>query len=324
MSSVGELLRSGVERLRASGSESARLDAELLLGHVLGVDRTTILAHPEASVGPASELAYAVSLGRRERGEPVAYIRGFKEFRGLAFSVDSRALIPRPETELAVDIVESEVARRLTAAPRPAGAPPLRVLDAGTGCGTIAVALAVALRGRRMLDEVRIVATDVDEGTLQLARENAVAHAVADRVEFLLADLVPAQPGRFAVVAANLPYIDADEVDRLPIAASFEPRQALDGGSDGLALIGRLLARLPAILEPDGTAVLEIGSDQGRRVRDLVAGIEPAPDGDGWRAEILTDLAGMPRIARVQRVAMGAATTSPEAAPEAHEPAGPA
>jgi release factor glutamine methyltransferase len=293
---VDELLRAGVERLRGSGSESPRLDAEVLLGRAIGVDRTGIVAHPEAPVGADAAATYEAAIRRRETGEPVAYIRGFKEFLGLAFAADRRALIPRPETELVVEIVEAAVVRRLAGAPRPPGSPPLRVADVGTGSGTIAVALAVALRKRRMLDEVRIVATDLDPEAIQLARENAVGHGVADRLEFVVADLLPADGERLDVVAANLPYIPSDAVDRLPIAASFEPRGALDGGPDGLGLIRALLDRLPAALRSDGTAVLEIGSDQAASISEAVAQRMP-----GWTCEILSDLAGRPRVARIER-----------------------
>ena len=296
MATVDELLRIGLDRLRASGSESPRLDAELLLARAIGVDRTTVIAHPEAPVGPAAAATFSADLDRRALGEPVAYIRGFKEFHGLALSADARALIPRPETERLVEVVEAAVVARLVAAPRPVGTPPMRVADVGTGSGTVAIALAAALRRRRMLDEVRIVATDIDPAALQLARENAVGHGVADRIEFLVADLLPGDGLLLDVVAANLPYVASDEVDRLPVAASFEPRAALDGGPDGLDVIRGLLARLPRVLRPDGVAVLEIGSDQSQRVVAAVTATMP-----GWRCEIIADLAGLPRVARIER-----------------------
>jgi release factor glutamine methyltransferase len=295
MATVADLLRIGVDRLRASGSESPRLDAELLLGKSVGLDRTRIIAYPEAPVGESAAEAYEADLARRERGEPIAYIRGLKEFHGLAFAIDPRALIPRPETERLVDLAEAEVVTRLLAAPRPTGTPPVRVADVGTGAGTIAIALAVALRRRRMLDEVRIMATDLDPEAIRLARENAVGHVVADRIEFIITDLLPLDGERFDVLAANLPYVPSDEIDGLPIAASFEPRQALDGGPDGLAVIREMLDRVPRVLRSDGVALLEIGSDQG----DLLAA-EVASRMSGWTCEVLPDLAGLPRVARLE------------------------
>lgn len=297
MPTVEELLRAGTERLRASGSESARLDAEVLLGHAIGADRTVIVAHPEAPVGTGAAERYEQDLVRRERGEPVAYIRGFKEFYGLALATDARALIPRPETERLVELAEAEVMWRLTSAPRPPGSPPLRVIDVGTGGGTIAVALAVSLRRRGVGGEVEIVATDESPDALDLARENAVGHSVADRVLLLEADLLPPVVARpWDVLLANLPYVRTDAIDGLAIAASFEPRRALDGGEDGLAVIGRLLDRLPEAIVEDGSALLEIGSDQAEAMASLVGAKLP-----GWTCKVELDLAGLPRVARLQR-----------------------
>ncbi|MDP9483550.1 MAG: peptide chain release factor N(5)-glutamine methyltransferase [Chloroflexota bacterium] len=298
MATVEELIKVGVERLRASGSESPRLDAELLLARRVGLDRTRIVAYPEAPVGESAAAAYDSDLSRRELGEPIAYIRGIKEFHGLAFVADPRALIPRPETERLVELAEAEVVTRLLAAPRPPGTRPIRVVDIGTGSGPIAIALAVALRRRRMLNDVRIMATDLAPEALQLARENAVGHGVGDRIEFIVADLLPLDGELIDVVAANLPYVASAIVDELPVAASFEPREALDGGADGLDVIRALLERLPRVLRPDGVALLEIGSDQAQLLASETAARIP-----GWACEVLPDLAGLPRVARLEPAA---------------------
>lgn len=294
------LLREGVERLRDAGSETARLDAELLLGHAVGVGRTVILAHPEAPVGVDAARRYRADLDRRAAGEPVAYLRGLKEFFGLAFSVDRRALIPRPETERLVELAEAELVRRLTAGPRTAGAALIRVVDVGTGSGAIAVALAVTLCRRGAPSSVQIVAVDLSTEALDLARENAVGHAVADAITFHEADLLPAERDLggppYDLVLANLPYVRHDALAGLPVAASFEPVLALDGGADGLAVIARLLEQLPAALAEGGLALLEIGADQGdaivERCRDLLP---------GWNCAVEPDLAGLPRVARIWR-----------------------
>ena len=297
MTTIDALLRSGVDRLRAAGSESPRLDAELLLGNAVGVERTAIIAYPAAPVGANAAAHYEDALARRERGEPVAYIRGVKEFHGLAYAVDDRALIPRPETELLVDLALAEILRRLTESPRPPGALPISVADVGTGSGAIAVALAVALRERGTGAEVRFFATDISEDALQLATENAAGHGVADVVRFAVADLLPpVVPGPFDLVLANLPYIPSDEVPRLPVAASFEPRLALDGGADGLAIIRALFERLPDVLAAGGAALLEIGSDQEEAA--LAAARDGFPD---WPMEVLPDLSGRPRVLRLER-----------------------
>jgi release factor glutamine methyltransferase len=297
VATVDELLRSGVDRLRNSGSETPRLDAELLLGHAIGVERTAVIAHAAAPVGADAAARFDRDIERRAQGEPVAYIRGLKEFYGLAFAVDRRALIPRPETEKLVELAEAEVMRRLTSGPRPPGSPSIRVADIGTGSGCVAVALGVALRRRRVVTEVEIIATDGSPEALDLARENAVGHGVADRVRFLEADLLPpVVVTAFDVVLANLPYVRTDAVDGLPIAASFEPRDALDGGRDGLRVIARLLARLPEALAGDGVALIEVGADQGEAIVALARHELP-----GWTCEVERDLAGLPRVARVRR-----------------------
>ncbi len=294
---TGALLTEGAERLRASGSETPRLDAELLLGHAVGVGRTVVLAHPEAPVGADAVRRYRADLERRAAGEPVAYLRGLKEFYGLAFEVDARALIPRPETERLVELAEAEVMRRLGAGPRGrdrrCGSP-----TSGPGAARSPSPWRSSLRRLRALEAVEFVLTDISPDALDLAKENAVGHAVADRMTFVEGDLVPPGLAPFELVLANLPYVRHDAMAGLPRATSFEPALALDGGADGLEVIGRLLASLPDVLAPDGLALLEIGADQGEAIVELVGSSLP-----GWRCTVEPDLAGLPRVARVVRVA---------------------
>ena len=302
MPTVGEVLPGAIERLRDAGSESARLDAEVLLASAIGTGRTTLLAHPEAQVGTGALERFEEGIARRSRGEPVAYIRGIKEFFGLAFAADGRALIPRPETERLVEAGIAAVMARLTAPGRGRGPAPVRVVDVGTGGGAIIISLAVELRRRKvdLATDVMLAATDASSDALGLARENAVGHAVGDVIAFEEADLLPASlpdDGRaFDVVIANLPYVRSDAIAGLPIAASFEPPAALDGGPDGLDVIRRLLARLPEALADTGVALLEIGADQGSAAPAAVADALP-----GWQASVEKDLAGHPRVLRVAR-----------------------
>jgi release factor glutamine methyltransferase len=297
MATVRELLDVGVARLREAGSETARLDAELLLAFALDTDRTGVVAHTDAPVGDGAAARFEAGLDRRAAGEPVAYIRGVKEFHGLAFGVDPRALIPRPETEKLVELAELEIVRRLIGAPRPPGSPPISVVDVGVGSGAVAVTLAVQLRRRKMADEVDITATDTSEEALQLARENAVAHAVGDRITFANTDLLPGDAVRqWDVVLANLPYVRSDALPTLPKAASFEPVLALDGGPDGLRVIDRLLGLLPTALATGGAALLEIGGDQAVEMRALAADRLP-----GWKCDVELDLGGLPRVAVIRR-----------------------
>ena len=303
MATVGGLLAAGTDRLRAAGSPSARLDAELLLADALGTDRTGVLAHPDGLAGDGPAARFAAALERRAAGEPVAYIRGMKEFHGLALGVDARALVPRPETELLVDLALGELVDVLGRAPRPAGTPPISVADVGTGCGAIAVAIAAALRCGGMAADVEIFASDLSADAAALARENAVAQGVADRVGVAVADLLPPAgasagllraPERFDLVCANLPYIRKGDLADLPAPVRFEPPEALDGGPDGLAVVRRLLVLLPGRLNDAGLALLEIGSDQADAICDAAAAALP-----GWACQVSADLAGLPRIARI-------------------------
>ena len=298
MPSVEELLREATSQLREAGSATPRLDAEVLLAAVLDLDRTRVIAHADAPVPDGRAAAFREALVRRAAGEPVAYIRGLKEFYGLAFSVDRRALIPRPETELLVELAERAIAERLLVPGRRGAQAPVSVVDIGTGSGAVAVALAVSLRRRRMDSNVTILATDASEDALDLAAENVVAHAVADLVRLRRADLVPEEQAPFDLVVANLPYVRSGAMAALPVATTYEPAAALDGGADGLAVIGRLLDRLPVILVADGQALLEIGGDQGEAIRDAVDRRL-----GGWRCEVELDLGGLPRVARVERSA---------------------
>jgi release factor glutamine methyltransferase len=190
---------------------------------------------------------------------------------------------------------------RLGAAGRGRDPAPVRIADVGTGGGAIIVSLAVELRRRKvnLATDVTLLATDASSDALGLARENAVGHAVADVIEFVEADLLPPAPdhgGPIDVVLANLPYVRSDAIAGLPVAASFEPSMALDGGPDGLAVARRLLGLLPRALADDGVALLEIGADQASAAPAAVEEILP-----GWVASVETDLAGLPRVLRVAR-----------------------
>jgi release factor glutamine methyltransferase len=295
---VGALIREGTDSLRQSGSETARLDAELLLGHVVRADRATLIAMPDAPVGADHVAQFRTLIDRRATGEPVAYIRGIKEFYGLALAVDPRALIPRPETELLVELGLDRLRRLLTEQVRPPNGEPLLVWDVGTGSGAICVALAVESRRRGYAPDVRFRASDVSADALALATENAVFHGVADIIDFAVADL--AEEAAFELRAktdlllANLPYVPTATVPTLAVAASFEPVLALDGGPDGLDLVRRLMGQVGGVLAADGVALLEIGSSQGEEVKNAAASAVP-----GWVATIHNDLAGLPRVAEI-------------------------
>jgi release factor glutamine methyltransferase len=256
-----------------------------------------LAAHPEALLGTGQARAFEASLERRARGEPVAYIRGLKEFYGAAIVVDERVLIPRPETETLVELALARVRADLSSAPRPVAVPYV-VWDVGTGSGAIAVVVGLELRRRRYRDAVRFLVSDVSPDALAVATINIVAHGLADLVDVALGDLTDVLPAPPPVdlLVANLPYIPSADIAALPVAASFEPREALDGGPDGLAAIRRLLGELPGVLGEGGAALLEIGADQVEGVRAAADELLP-----GWRLEVHADLGGSPRVVAFRR-----------------------
>ena len=229
----------------------------------------------------------------------------------MAFAVDARALIPRPETEVLVDLALGAIGERLARAPRPPGTPPLAVADVGTGSGAIAVALAVALRRRGMLGEVEIVASDASDEAADLARENAVAQAVGDRVAVIDGRPAAARrdgrraccvvPARFDVVCANLPYIPSAIVPGLPVAASFEPRDGARRGP-GRARRHPAPARAAARSGWQRPAWRSWRSATSRARRSAL----PPPSGlPGWGVRVEPDLAGRPRVAVIERARPG-------------------
>jgi release factor glutamine methyltransferase len=254
-----------IQTLGQEGVESPRLDAELLLAHVLGVNRAAILAWPERRLTPKEITRYRDLVARRAAREPLAYVVGHREFFDLDFSVDPRVLIPRPETEL---LVEHALAFAREMEPPHGGT--IEIADVGVGGGAIAVTLAVHLPG------ATVYALDGSVGALAVTDENAHWHGVADRVHCLLGDLLDPLPRAVDLIAANLPYVATDEWEELPPEIrDYEPRDALDGGADGLEHIRRLLGTAGSHLLPGGKILLEIGAAQGAQVTALARGHFP-------------------------------------------------
>ena len=286
VTTVGAALSSATARLRRTGSPTPRLDAEVLLAHLLGAERAWLLAHPEAAV-PVD--AYAALVGRRAAGEPVAYIRGFKEWRSLRIRTDARALIPRPETELLLELAIDELERRLAEADGP-----LLAWEVATGSGALAVALALHFDAAIRRGRLRLVASDLSPDALELAAENLASHGVAARVELLRTDLLePAGTAlpRPDVVVANLPYVPTADVDADYGSLRYEPRAALDGGREGLDVIGGLCAQLPEQAAAGATVLLEVGAGQA----PAVAAMAPA----AASVELVRDLAEVERVVRI-------------------------
>jgi len=266
--------------LENAGIEEPRLDAEVLLAHALGITRAQLHAHPQRQLSTVELAHYRQLIERRARREPVAYIVGHKEFYGLDFFVDNRVLIPRPETELLVERgLEMAQARNLRL-----------IADVGTGCGAIAVSLAVHL------PQALLYATDASPAALEVAAHNCRRHGVEDRVRLLQGYLLEPLPEPVDLIVANLPYVSAAEWAQLPPEVSrYEPREALHGGPDGLNHIRSLLAQAGGYLKPAGAILLEIGATQGEAVITLAKRYFPAA-----RVEIVQDYARLNRIVIVR------------------------
>jgi release factor glutamine methyltransferase len=266
---VRDALTAANDAFAAAGVDTPRLDAEVLLAEATGWDRARLAAEPEAAVDSAAGRRFGAMVRRRIRREPVAYIVGRKGFRNLDLAVDRRALIPRPETELLVELA-------LELQPRTA-------LDVGTGSGAIALALADEL------PRCELVATDTSEHALALARENAERLGLAGRVRFERGTVPPER--RFDLVLANLPYVRDAELPALePEIAEHEPQEAVVAGAGGLEAIATVATPATAALEPGGSLALEVGVDQAGPVAELML------DLGFFQVEARQDLAQIPRV----------------------------
>jgi len=274
----------GRARLAAVGIEAAGLEACVLFEHAAGFDRAALLARGPEAVEPEAARRYDFFLGERTRRIPLAYLTGEREFWSLRLRVDSRVLVPRPETETLVEAALDRIS------------PGARVADVGTGSGAVVIALA------RELGAGAFIGTDRCAGAIEVARANAAEHGLSRSIEFLEGDLlVPlcTLPGLFDAIVSNPPYIPTAELrDLQPEVRDFEPRAALDGGSDGLDLIGRLIAGAPPLLRRGGWLLLEMGAGQADPVRSLL-------QRTGGYDEISTrrDLAGIERVVAARRAA---------------------
>lgn len=313
---IGKILQWTEQYFQKAGLESPRLDAEVLLSHVLHKERIFLYVHFDQPLEQAELAAYRECIKARAAHRPVAYITGHKEFMGLDFQVTKDTLIPRPDTEILVEAV----LKRL----KPGGgeAP---IADIGTGTGAICLSLL------KYLPQLRAVATDISTGALAVAQKNAASLEVADRVEFRQGDMLAplrqwageqsrtsagdatqSQPGvgeaaqgrsgareisqragrLFAAILSNPPYIPKGDIAGLePDVRAFEPMSALDGGLDGLDYYRQLLAGAAELLEPEGFLAVEVGIGQAGQLRDMAANMPQ------WgKCEILRDLAGIERV----------------------------
>jgi len=283
--SVREALDAAVDALAAAGVDDPRLDAELLLGEAMGRERSALVADAGAEVPASAGRAFGEMVRRRLRREPVAYILGRKGFRRLELAVDSRVLVPRPETELLV-----ELALELR---------PQRVLDVGTGSGAIALAVADEL------PDAEVIATDTSPAALEVARANAQRLDLAERVRFV-EGTVPDESNGFDLVLANLPYVaERDWPSLQPDVTRYEPREALLAGPDGLDAYRALIPECPLLFsryatQRKGALAVEVGEGQAGAVAELMGGAGFGP------VETRRDLAGIERVVIGRSVKTGA------------------
>lgn len=270
-----EVLRGAETYLAARGVDSPRLNAEHLLARALGLKRMELYLQFDRPLGEQDRAPLRDMVKRRGAREPLQHILGTAEFHGRTFTCDRRALIPRPETEQLVEIALD----MMRALPAPA------ILDAGTGSGIIALTLAIEL------PSAEVHATDTSTDALALATENAARHALAERIAFSQADLLPEKAGPFGLIVANLPYIPSPEIPGLQPEVAHDPASALDGGPDGLDIIRRLIEQAPAHMTPGGALLLEIGLGQADTVAAL---LEASKFRD---ISIRADYQGIPRFA---------------------------
>jgi len=260
--------------LAANNIEDALLECELLLRHALGISRIQLYSELNHELDPQQEETFWNLIKRRLCGEPTAYITGHREFYGLDFYVDPNVLIPRPESEL---LVEKAISL--------AQAYPLSTIaEIGTGCGAIAISLALNL------PQAKIYATDISSSALKVALFNCQQHRVVNKIRLLQGDMLDPLPEPVDLIVANLPYVKQSELHQVN-PANFEPLLALNGGSDGLEKIHQLCCRVAGKLRPQGCLLLEIGQGQGRAVTTFLHSLFPLA-----RIEVTPDLGGIDRM----------------------------
>ncbi|HID57328.1 TPA: peptide chain release factor N(5)-glutamine methyltransferase [Candidatus Poribacteria bacterium] len=270
---VIELVEWTTGYFKRHGIDTARLDAELLLAHAMECSRLDLYLNFDAPVSREHLDIYRDLIVKRAQRMPVAYLIGVKEFMGIPLKVDRRALIPRPETELLVE----EIVRRLK------DRKPGEILDVGTGCGAIAISLAKLLPGWR------VVAIDVSEGAIELARQNA--ETIGVNVELRVGDMFEPVGGmRFDCIVSNPPYIPSNQIPNLQPEIGYEPREALDGGPDGLEVIRRLISTSKYHIRPGGSIGIEVGFDQAEQVAELME------EAGYIGVEIIRDYSGIERV----------------------------
>jgi release factor glutamine methyltransferase len=253
---VLQVLQNTAEFFARKGIESPRLNIEHLLADTLGKRRIDLYLEFDRTLSEKELVPLREKVQRRVDGEPLQYLLGSWDFFGRTFRTDERALIPRPETEILVEIALKVIRTQPSSRHR--------LLDIGTGSGVLAITLALEC------PSLSVVGSDVSAPALNLARENAEGKGLERRIEWIESDLLQSVTGAFDFLVANLPYIPTAELPKLAPEVQRDPPMALDGGPDGLAVIRRLLQDVPKVLTGGAFAILEVGFDQADRVADLM------------------------------------------------------
>jgi release factor glutamine methyltransferase len=281
---LAQALQQSAHILNVNGIEDSYIEARMLLGYITKVSPVGIHTQPEQTLSQEEERILQVLVERRLRREPTAYIINHREFYGIDFYVDSRVLIPRPETELLVDTALDFVKNNCNCPSRH-----LLIADIGTGCGAIAISLALNL------PQSTVYATDISPSALDIAKLNCEYHKVTGQITLLQGDLLAPIPKSIDLLVANLPYIRSSELEDLsPEIAKFEPRIAIDGGECGLAQISRLLEQAEDKIKPRGCLLLEIGQNQEKEVSYLIHRHLKK-----IRFEFIPDLNGIKRVVKI-------------------------
>jgi len=281
---LSEALQSAAQVLLGKGIDDASVEAELLLGHVLGMSKTQLYTEPVKVLTSTETRQLWSIIQRRLKHEPAAYILGHCEFYGIDLYLDCHTFIPRPETELLVEQAV-ELAHRISQQGKG-----ITIADIGTGCGAIAINLALAL------PQAKIYATDISAPALHVAEMNCRRHAVSKRVRLLQGNLLEPLSQPVDMIVANLPYIKDCEIEDLDTEIiNFEPMSALAGGLEGLDIIQKILGQMPEKLNYRGCFLLEIGQGQGRQVTSLIKSHFPQAS-----IELISDLSGIERVAKVR------------------------
>ena len=284
---VRDIVNESTKALEAIDSPSAKLDAEVLLSFCLSCNRLEFYKNPVMTVSETKLAIFRKLLARRLQWEPVAYITGRKEFWTFTLEVDSSVLIPRPDTEIIVEET-LDIYRNFNSLP-------VRILDIGTGSGAIALALAYEIA------DAKVVATDISQAALNLAKKNAASLGLHEKIDFRPGNLFEPVDGLFDIIVSNPPYIAATEYEELPLGVKFfEPRDALLAGVSGLEFYEKLISQATAYLKKNGWLLLEIGAKQEAGVRRILEAT-----GNYDSIEMRRDYAGLPRVIKARRKVSG-------------------